>query len=160
VKTAIAAMDKRIVVSGERTIEEQIDRQIRAERLLATFGTLFGSAGLVLAAIGLYGLMTYTTSVRKREFGIMMALGARSYSLMIMVLGQSLRLIGIGVAIGMTLTFCLVGYLRSLLSGVDPMDPKTLAGSTVIIIAVAGVAACFPAWHVTRVNPVESLRPQ
>lgn len=160
VKTVIATMDKRVVVSGERTIEEQIEHQVRAERLLAILGTFFGSVVLLLASVGLYGVMTYVTSVRKREFGIMMALGARSHFLLMTVLAQSLRLIAIGVAAGMILTFCFFGNLRSLLSGVEPTDTGTLIGSAALIIAVTVIAAYFPARWVTRVDPVESLRPE
>jgi len=160
VKAVIASIDKRIVVSGDRTMGEQIERQVRAERLLATLGTFFGFIGLSLAAIGLYGVMAYLTSVRKREFGIMIALGARPHFLLFTAFAQSLRLIGIGISVGMVLTSCFVGYLRLLLVGVEPMDPGTLIGSTAVVIGVTCLAAFIPARRLTQVDPVESLRPE
>jgi macrolide transport system ATP-binding/permease protein len=129
-----------------------------APRMGASLLAVFGVLALVLAAIGLYGVMSYSVSQRTREIGIRMALGARDYDVRNMVARQGLLLAAGGVVIGLMTAFGLAGLVTSLLFGISGIDPLTFVAVPLVLLAVAAVATYLPAWKASRVDPVDALR--
>jgi putative ABC transport system permease protein len=113
---------------------------------------------VLLAGVGIYGVMSYAVTRRTREIGVRMALGAARADVMWLVLGQSLRLIVVGVAAGLLGAMAVTGSLAGLLFGVTPRDPVTLVITSVTFAAIATVAAYLPARRATRVDPLVALR--
>jgi putative ABC transport system permease protein len=125
---------------------------------LVLFG-LFSTLALVLAAIGLYGVVAYAAGQRTREFGIRMALGARQTNVLWLVLRQGLKLALIGVAIGLGSALVMTRFLlTNLLFGVDPTDPLTITAVAMLLAVVATLACWLPAHRATRIQPIEALR--
>jgi ABC-type antimicrobial peptide transport system permease subunit len=116
------------------------------------------SMSLVLAAMGLYGVIAFLVSERTRELGLRIALGADSRKLVAQVLGEAMKLVAVGVALGLAGAFALTRFLSGLLFQVAPHDPATMAATVMVIVVVALTAALVPARRASRVDPVESLR--
>ncbi len=154
----LSAIDRNIAVSGVRTLRQIVDDSLSRERFLATLLAFFAGLAMLMAAVGLYGVMAYTVSRRTHELGIRMALGASAREIRGMVLLQSGRLIGAGLVIGVVAGLLLTSLLGKQLYGVKPADPQTFA-SVCAILAVAGLlASYFPARRATRVDPMLALR--
>jgi ABC-type antimicrobial peptide transport system permease subunit len=113
---------------------------------------------LTLSAIGIYGVLSYLVSRRKREIGIRVAIGARRLDVIRMVLRSGLGLALIGIAGGVALSLAVTQVLRGLLHGVTPADPATFAAVAALLTLVAGAASAVPAWRASRVNPVLALK--
>jgi len=140
------------------TQTEQIDRLLDQERVIAKLSSFFGILALLLACVGLYGLLSYEVTRRTREIGIRMALGAQRADLVRMVVTQGIALAVTGTAIGLGAAAGISRLLTTLLYGVKPEDPATLASVTLLLIVVAIVAASVPARKATRVDPIVALR--
>ena len=119
---------------------------------------IFSGIALLLATVGIYGVLSYSVTQRTREIGIRMALGAVQRDVIRMVAGNALRLTGAGIAIGLALAFALTRYLGSLLFEVGPTDPLTLAGVSLLLAIIALVASWIPARRAARVDPLTALR--
>jgi ABC-type antimicrobial peptide transport system permease subunit len=141
-----------------RTMDEQIDRSLVTERMVAMLSTVFGVIATVLATVGLYGVMAYTVARKTREIGIRMALGAFSKDVVTMVMREVLVLIGAGIAIGMGAALLLTRFIENQLFGLATNDPATLAAATGILLAVASLAGYIPARRASRVDPIRALR--
>ncbi len=128
------------------------------ERLIARLSSFFGLLALLLACIGLYGLLSYEVARRTREIGIRMALGAQSGDVLRSVVGHGIALAAIGAAIGTAASFGVTRFLGSMLYDVKPSDPFTLVGVTVLLLLVALAACYIPARRATRVDPLVALR--
>ena len=129
-----------------------------SERFQTVLLGCFAGVALVLAMIGVYGVMAYSTSQRVREFGIRIALGAQPRQILVSIVVQGAVLCGIGIAIGIAASVVLGQLLKSLFFGVDSLDPTTLAAVSVMLLVI-GVAACLiPAWNAMRINPLDALR--
>jgi putative ABC transport system permease protein len=154
----LRALEAELLVDQESTMEQRISDSVSPRRLnLVLFG-MFAGLALVLASLGLYGVVAYAAGQRTQEFGIRVALGAQTGDVLRLVLGQGIRLAAAGVAIGLAATLILGRMLTTLLFGVQPTDPLTLAAVAVVMTAVA-IAACWvPAHRATRVAPVDALR--
>jgi len=140
------------------TQSEQIDKLLFQERLIARLSSLFGVLALLLACIGLYGLLSYEVTRRTQEIGIRMALGARSGDVLRAVVAHGITLVVIGTGVGTAASFAVTRYLGSILFEVKPSDPVTLGGVAAILLVVA-LAACFvPARRATRIDPLIALR--
>ena len=134
-------------------------REATAEpRLTVLVFGIFATAALALAAIGLYGLVSYTVAQRTREIGVRMALGAPSRRIVGAVLGQGLRLALAGVLLGGALAYLAVEALRTILYDTEPTDFATFTGIALVLVVIAGVASALPAARAARVNPVGALR--
>jgi len=152
------ALDAQLTPSAVRTMETLIKDSTTRENFNALLLTVFAAVALLLAAVGIYGLMSYSVEQRTQEIGIRMAMGAGRGQMMKMILGQGMRLVLVGVAIGLAAAFGLMRVLGSLLFGVKSTDPLTFTAVAVILTAVAMVAAFIPAQRATRVDPILALR--
>ena len=158
VRRAVTAIDGAIPVLNSRTMQQQIDEDIVVERLIATLSGFFGLLALLLAGIGLYGLVAYTVSRRTREIGIRMALGASRSSVLWLVLRGAIVLVAGGAAIGIPAALVLTRLVRTFLYGVSARDPFTVGGGVAILALVAAMASLVPARRATRVQPTTALR--
>jgi putative ABC transport system permease protein len=157
-RAELRALEPGLVVDRTTTMAERIDQSVAPRRLnLVLFG-IFAGLALVLAALGLYGVVAYAASQRTQEFGIRMALGARSADVLRLVLGQGMKLALAGVGLGIMATLALGRLLTALLFGVQPTDPWILAAVALVLAAVAMAACWLPARRATRVAPVDALR--
>jgi ABC-type antimicrobial peptide transport system permease subunit len=118
----------------------------------------FSLVALLLAAIGIYGVISYATSMRTRELGVRMALGARPADAIRIVIGHAVRLAVVGVGLGVMAAFVFTRFLGTLLFGVRPTDPLTIAGVSAFLIVVAALAGGLPAWRASRLDLIASLR--
>jgi ABC-type antimicrobial peptide transport system permease subunit len=128
------------------------------ERLTATLSGVFGALAILLACLGLYGLMAYTVVRRTNEIGIRLALGATRADVLGMILHESLVLVAIGIAIGLPATNVATRLISARLFGVTPTDPLTIAAAAALMLAVAAVAGFLPARRASRVDPMRALR--
>lgn len=145
-------------VAHIRTVEELEGRNISRQRFNMLLLTVFGGAGLLMAAIGVYGIMSYSVQQRTQELGIRMALGAQASDLRGMVIGQGMVITLIGIAAGIGGAFWLTRFLASFLFGVKAVDPLVFITTPVLLIAVALIAIWIPAVRATRVDPMAALR--
>jgi putative ABC transport system permease protein len=145
-------------LSRMRTLEEVVSSSLVNLRFSTTLLTLFGSLALLIATVGVYGVISYSVSQRTHEIGIRVALGASRGQILNMVLGQGLRLAAIGSAVGLVASFWLTKLLSDQLYGVSATDPKTLIGVTMVLMAVALAACWIPARRAMRVDPLIALR--
>jgi len=145
-------------VTHVQTMDELLDGSISPRRFSAMLVGVFAVLAVVLAAVGIYGVMSYTVSQRTQEIGLRMALGAQAGDVRSMILAQTLKLTVVGVAIGLAGAFGVARFLTSLLFGVGTHDPVTFLGVAVFLILVAVVAAYVPAQRAMRVDPIVALR--
>jgi putative ABC transport system permease protein len=157
-RNEVQQIDPSLSVLNVQTLNERVQNSLGGER---TQATLLGSGGvlaLLLAAVGLYGVMSYSVAQRTREIGIRMALGAGRGNVMGLVLKQGLTLVTAGIVLGLGSAFAVTRLLASLLFGVSAVDPITFAGTSVLLIAVALTASYVPARRATKVDPIIALR--
>ena len=152
------AFDGQLPVSKIRTMEQVIAEATARQNFNMLLLTIFAATALLLAAIGIYGLMAYSVEQRTQEIGIRIALGAGSHDMLRLVIVQGLRLAGIGMAIGLAAAFGLTRLLSSLLFGVKTTDPMAFGVVVATLAAVAGIATYIPARRATRIDPVIALR--
>jgi predicted permease len=158
VRAALAAHDPGLPTGEYYEIERLIDNAVAPRRLITRLLGFFSTLALVLAALGLYGVIAYSVGQRTQEIGIRMAIGAGRRDVLRMVLGNGLLLALVGVAAGLGLALALTRVLESLLFDVGARDPLVFAGNALLLVAVAALACAVPAWRATRVNPVVALR--
>ncbi|HYY43516.1 MAG TPA: FtsX-like permease family protein, partial [Pyrinomonadaceae bacterium] len=158
VKREIAALDPALPLSHVSSMEEIGARSVAAQRFNMLLLGLFAALGLALAAVGIYGVMSYAVTQGTREIGIRMALGAQRKSVLWLVAGQGMTLTLIGMAVGIAASFALTRLLKSLLFGVSATDPLTFAGISLLLCLVALVACLIPARRATKVDPLIALR--
>jgi predicted permease len=142
-----------------RSLDEQVAATLTQERVLATVATFFGGLGLLLAGVGLYGVTSYSVTSRRTEIGIRMALGATTDRVVRLVLVRVAWLVALGLVAGAALALWAGRYVQSLLYGLEPRDPLTLAAAALLLALVAMIAAWIPARRATRVDPLVALRP-
>ena len=155
---AVKATESRLPVSDVKTLTEQVDQSLMQERLVASLSSLFGVLALLLAADGLYGLMTYAVNRRTGEIGIRMALGAARGQIAGMILRETLRLVLIGLGIGIPAAIAASRLIKSELYGLKSNDPMTLLIAISTMAGVAVLAAYLPARRASRVEPMVALR--
>jgi predicted permease len=151
-------LDPNLLLYGMATVRDKMDQSLVQERLLATLSLFFCALALLLAGIGLYGVMSYDVVRRTREVGIRMALGARRSDVLALVLRHGVTLVGIGVGLGVPAALGLTRVLTNLLYGVKPGDPLTLAGVSLLLFLVALLACWLPARRAAKVDPMVALR--
>ena len=158
VRAAVRDVDPRIAVGRPQRLRAVFDQSIASQRMMATLVGLFGLIALVLAAIGLYGVMSHLAGQRRTEIGIRLALGAKPTSILSLILGEGLRLVGIGAVLGLVAALLATRWVESQLFGVRATDPLTFAAVCLLLTAVASVACLIPARRAMRVDPARALR--
>jgi predicted permease len=158
VREQVQSLDTNLALTNLNTIEELIDQGLWAPRVGAALLAVFGALALLLAIIGVYGVLSYSVSQQTREIGIRMAMGARSGSVLSLIIGQGMRLAIVGLMLGLLIAFATMRVLSSLLFGVSAHDPFTFAGVS-LILATAAILGCYiPARRAAKVNPITALR--
>ena len=158
IRSVVSQMDGNLPVFNVHTQSELIDRLLFQERMIAKLSGFFGVLALVLACIGLYGLLSYEVSRRTREIGIRMALGAQRGGVLRLVVGQGIVLAITGAMVGIAVALGVTRYLKSMLYDVHANDPATIAGVAILLTLVAAAACYIPARRAIRVDPMVALR--
>jgi predicted permease len=158
VRREVRNLDSAIPVRETVTMEQQVNNHISQERLIATLSSFFGSLALLLAAIGLYGLMAHSATRRTREIGIRMALGARRTNVLWLILRDAVVLVLLGAVIGLPVAFGVTRFVSSFLYGLTARDPITMVAATVVLASVTVVASFVPARRASKVDPMVALR--
>ena len=157
-RAAIHAIDRDQPISQVRTMDELMGSAVAERRLSTTLLAVFASLALLLAAIGIYGLMSFDVTRRTQEMGLRMALGAAQGSVLSLVVGQGMRLACVGLGIGLVGAIAAGRLIEHQLFGIRMTDPATYAGVAALLAVVALAATMIPAIRATRVDPIEALR--
>ncbi|MBZ5649251.1 MAG: ABC transporter permease [Acidobacteriia bacterium] len=153
IRDAVTRFDSNLLVTGMKTQAEQIDQNIYQEQLIANLSTLFAVLALIVTCVGIYGLLSYQVSMRTREIGIRLALGAQRGDVLRLVIRQGALISGSGVLVGFIAVLAVTRYLQSFLFGVKPSDPTTIAAAAFGLIAVALLACYIPARRAMQTDP-------
>ena len=157
-KETVRTMDPDMPTYAEKTVEEYLDGSLSVPRFNTSLLTLFAGLAMLLTAVGLYGVISYSVAQRTHEIGIRMALGAKPKDMMGLIVGQGLKLGLLGVGIGFVVAISLTHFLSSLLFGVTATDPVSFAGVIFLLLTVVLMACYFPARRAMRVDPMIALR--
>ena len=158
VRGQIQSLDRNLAITNVQTVKEVLDQGLWAPRMAAVLLTFFGGLALMLAGIGVYGVLSYSVNQQTREIGVRMALGATPAEVLRWVVGQGFRLAAVGLLIGLVAGLALMRFVSSLLFGISTHDPATF-GVVVLVLAMVAFLACYvPARRATRVSPVVALR--
>jgi putative ABC transport system permease protein len=154
----IRELDSTLPLTNVWTMDEVIAQSVWQPRLYTILFGVFAAVALLLAAVGLYGVMAYSVTVRTHEIGLRMALGAQTGNVLRLVAGQAIKLVLIGVSIGLVAALLLTRLMADLLFATSASDPLTFAGIAVLLMLVALAACYLPARRATRVDPMVALR--
>ncbi len=158
IRTTMRQVEPTLPVFSLRTMDELFDQSVTNERVMLRLLVIFAGIALLLAAIGLYGVLSYIVAQRTREVGVRMALGATSTAVRHLMLGQGLRLACLGLGVGLLAAAGLGKLMSSVLYGVSSFDVLSLAAVSIVLLAIGILASWLPAHRATRINPVEALR--
>jgi len=155
---AVWAVDKDQAVSFVMSMHELASESLAPQRIIAILLVIFAAMALLMAAVGIYGVISFSAAQRTHEFGVRVALGAGSADVLRLVVGQGLGAVGLGLVIGLIATFALTRFLSSILFGVRPSDPLILAIVSIVLAGAAVVASCVPARRAMKADPMAALR--
>jgi predicted permease len=158
VREAVQSVDPNLPVFNIRTMESQISNELVTQRLSVVLVSLFSVLALILATVGLYGVLAYSIAQRTREIGIRIALGASSGSILRLVVTQGLTIVGVGLILGIVGSMILNRLIESLLYGVSGTDPIAIITAVVVLALAAFLACLVPALHALRIHPITALR--
>jgi ABC-type antimicrobial peptide transport system permease subunit len=158
IRAQVRAVDPGIPVHDVQPLHQLLAESLAAPRFSAALLVAFSIAALLLAAIGIYGVISYAAAMRTREIGVRMALGARPADAIRLVIGHALRLAGGGVLVGALAALAFTRFLRSQLFGVSATDPVTMIATAAFLMLIAAIAGWAPAWRASRVDPLHALR--
>jgi ABC-type antimicrobial peptide transport system permease subunit len=158
IRGAIHETDSAIDTPEIYTIPQQIATRTLSGRLTARLSTFFGCVALLLACVGLYGILSYNVSQRTSEIGVRMALGAQRGSILNLILREALLVTLLGTVVGLGAALAATRIIASMLYGVTARDPATLIGAAIVLLVVAALAAALPAWRASRTDPITALR--
>lgn len=158
VRSAISAVDSRLSVSQIQTLDDVVSDQVAGPRFVTLLLGMFAGLALLLAALGIYGVISYSVAQRTQEIGVRIALGANRGNVLKLVIGQGLSLVAARIGIGIVLAFAATRALAGLLFGVSSTDPWTFLGAAVFLAGVGIMATYFPARRASNVEPVMALR--
>jgi predicted permease len=159
-RRALWDIDPQVAIPSLKSMDEQLSDSVATDRFQVQVLTSFAASALLLALMGVYGVMAYSVSLRHQEFGIRIALGSRKVALMQLVLRQAAYPVLLGAGVGLTLSFVALRWVRSLLYQTPLMDPLAIGGSLAALLAVAALAAVLPARRAASIDPVQALRTQ
>jgi putative ABC transport system permease protein len=157
-KDAVQSIDKDLPVARIQTMEQVVAASASRPRFTMLLLVIFATTALLLAAVGVYGVISYSVTQRTHEIGIRMALGARRTDVLKLIVGQGIQLSLVGICLGMIGAFALTRVISSLLYNVSPTDPSVFAGVSLLLTIVALLACLVPALRATRVDPMTALR--
>ena len=157
-QAAVRAIDPKVPISEVQTFEEVVSRSLWRQRLQGNVLAIFALLSLVLSCVGLYGVISYAVAQRTRELGVRMALGASRQRVMLMVFGQSGRVVFAGIALGLVASWFAVRVMAALLYGVEARDLGTFFTVPVVLAVTAMLATMAPALRATRVSPIIAIR--
>jgi ABC-type antimicrobial peptide transport system permease subunit len=152
------SIDPGLVVTNIVPFGEIVDRTLVIERLVAEVSAAFGALALLIAAVGLYGVLAYSVARRRREIGVRVAVGARPRTIEWMFLRESLTLVVLGVALGVPAAIAVTRLASSMLFGLGPQDPASIAAALLVLVSATAVAAYVPARRAAGVDPILALR--
>src|SRR5262249_32484063 len=158
IRNQVRSIDPNTPVDQVVTMEERLSNSVAGRRFQALLLGLFAGLAFVIAAVGVYGVISYAVSQRTREIGIRIALGAGASDVMRMVVWRGMRLALTGVALGLAGALALTRVMKNLLFDVSATDPATFAIIVLLLLAVALIASCIPARRATKVDPLQALR--
>ncbi|HEY4231173.1 MAG TPA: ABC transporter permease [Thermoanaerobaculia bacterium] len=158
IRAEVRALDPRLPVANVRLMTDVVDASLATPRLTGTLLTIFAGLALVLAAVGVAGVLAYLVSRRRREIGIRMALGASRANVLALIVRRGVLYAGIGIAAGVAVALFLTRLMEGLLFGVAPRDPLTFVAVSAILLVIAAAASLVPALRAARVDPLEALR--
>ena len=158
IRAEVRALDPRLPVANVRLMTDVVDASMATPRLTGTLLTIFAGLALVLAAVGVAGVLAYLVSRRRREIGIRMALGASRANVLALILRRGVLYAGVGIAAGVAVALFLTRLMEGLLFGVAPRDPLTFVAVSAILLVIAALASLVPALRAARVDPLEALR--
>jgi ABC-type antimicrobial peptide transport system permease subunit len=158
VRGLIRQIDPALPIYGVKSMEEQVDQILSTERMVSFLAAAFGAIATILAAIGLYGVLSLAVSRRLKEIGIRLALGANTRNILQLILAEIVWLMAAGIVVGVPGAVLLSRYVESQLYGLKATDPITISVAVGFIISVALLAALAPSWRARGVNPVDVLR--
>jgi putative ABC transport system permease protein len=158
IRGEVQSIDPGIPVFAVRTLNEVVAKSLADRRFALTILAVFAGVALLLASIGIYGVMAYTFSQRTHEIGVRVALGAQRSDILRMALGEGMLLVGIGLGVGLIGAAIVTRFLRSMLYSVTATDPLTFASIALLLAAVALFACFIPAQRATQVDPLVALR--
>jgi putative ABC transport system permease protein len=158
VRDQLHQMDSDIPFSAVRTMDELVERQTGGQRFTTVLLVAFAVAGLALAIVGIYGVVSFLVAQRNQELAVRMALGASHGNVLWLVLKQGLKMAAVGAAIGLCGAWSAQRFTSGLLFGISPVDPLTFAGAPIFLLAVAAIACAIPGARVMRIDPAEALR--
>jgi putative ABC transport system permease protein len=158
VRQSVWALDRNLAVPEFATMQDSVNLAAQQARVISSLTSLFAFIAVVLAAIGLYGVMAYIVTERTKEIGIRIALGAERRDVLKMILGGAARIGLVGVGVGLAASFALTRLLHGLLFGVQATDPITFASVALLLISVTLLASFIPARRAMRVDPMVALR--
>ncbi len=158
IRRAIWRVDKDQPVGALRTVDDEIANSLARQRFSVTLLTAFGGVAVLLAAVGLYGVLAFVVSQRRREIGVRIALGATAGDVVRVVLREGVRLVGAGMAVGVALSIAVTRVMSSLLFGTSPTDAVSFAAAAALLAAIALTASIVPALRASRVDPLTALR--
>ena len=157
-RSELKTIDRNVLLDRPRTLVDQMDEALIQERMIAKLSGFFGLLALLLASIGLYGVMSYAVLRRTNEIGIRMALGANAGDVLRQVLRETMVLVATGIFLGAIVATSVTRFAKTLLFGLTPNDPATIAAMTVLLLVVALLAGCLPARRAAKVDPMVALR--
>jgi len=158
IRHALTGVNSQMVIFGTQSMSDVISDSLAMKRFVMILLGVFATLALLLASIGIYGVISYVVGERTREIGIRMAMGAEARNVLLMVLGQAGKMVMLGVAAGLLCALALTRLMSSMLFGVSPTDPLTLAGVAIVLTLVSLLACWIPARRATRVDPLIALR--
>jgi predicted permease len=158
IRNRVREIESAVAVTDTRTMEDNVNRNLLQERFVAMLGGFFGAVALLLAAIGLYGVMSHAVTRRTREIGIRIALGAEDREVLLMVVRDAMVMVVVGTIAGIMAALWLTTFAETMLFGIKAQDPVTFVVTGFVLLFVTGIAAFLPARRATRVQPVVALR--
>src|SRR4030095_5682058 len=158
VRDKIRAIDSNLPIAAIRTMDEIVDRSIATPKLTGTLLALFAALGLGMAALGIYGVLSYVVSLRRQEIGVRMAIGATPAHVLGSVVKQGLGYAAVGALVGLLAAASASQVLAGLLHDITPLDPITFIATPLLVMLVAVLASLIPGWRATRVDPVKAIQ--